>query len=1617
MGFPAGWTAPESPGSETLSSLPSVSTSAESPSVERGAMPEGATRPFADGAADYALAGWPAIIPVPVAGKWPPPVGFTGDAGQDTDPAQIVTWVGTHRDHSIALRMPDGVIGLDVDHYLKGQVDKRGGDTLADYEARWGALPATWRSSARDLPSGIRFFRVPAGRYVTKLGDSIDVIQRHHRYAVVWPSVNTDAGGAAYAWYDPSGALSASVPKPIELPDLPEAWVAGLREGATEAGPAAADIGRGQALLSALLADQREPCAEVADAMRKAATELEAATSGGRHDAATSRAHHLVQMGAAGHPGVAYAVDDLRARWEALTAGEGREDEFDRMLLTSARKAVTVVGPRPVDRDPCFSGGEMWAPPVPAGGGPLPPPVAQARPWSVREVIGAQYFDPNSDLDHGLSAGVLHRMWPVLRYAVDGGSWLLRGPERWEARGDLTRWAVHELAELMPRGDADAEKGSDEQRRAARRARLMMTAGRNGVASTMAAAVAAGTHPCALRLSDLDTDAGLLWAGGLAWDLRASADRPVPAWVDPGTPHLHSCALGPADVPTPLWDRFLAAVWPDPEVLAWALRVLSIGFTGVPDAALPILLGPQRRGKSQVIHLLMSVLGSYAISADPRLLGAGDNTHASIVYALMGRRLAFIDEGPREGRWAQERLKQLTGGTALTGNEMRQNPVTYNPSHTLALTANDEPPLTDPAVRARVRLIPCEGDEQAVRAARAAIGDTDGAAWRAEAPGVLAQMIREAGRWFDDRQSAMTAAAPEHIRDRADLIAAEQDPVAQWLADMCEPYTPGTRAGALHSAFVGWCRDSGIRDGVRPNLHKWGKALSDLGYPPDHRRDGKYRLLRVMPSGGFPAPQPLNTPVVAATGPAEVRDPFPAAGDPSVTISPANGHGAETPAQGVLSDRSVTIVTIPLRSTTTTSQIQDPITQDHENAEILGETGVDPRNGHSTPQKVVSDQAKQGSVTITAEGSQPALPGMAAEPPALRTNPATGRYTKAAQKAAEKEAARRAAAGESVPLPAMVDRAGTITAIDADRAGTEIVAAGTRSGALTVDVETSGFPVGHSDYALRTVQLGDEQAAVVLDPSDPRQASVIRQALEAWPRLHAHSATADLVPLVAAGLADESWVWQRMHDTVIPAKLADPASTGSDPGLKQLAGAVLNGSATAPEADKARAVLFKVNGWLTDTKATTPLERSGWAQVDSTCSTMIRYAASDVLDTAALATRLPQPPAEVVARERAVQRITARVTHRGVRVDRDQVSRLEAEHQPAMAAGAELVRSFGLDNPGSDRQLADRLTELGVTLPRTAPSSRHPDGQASVAAGVLEALRGAPEPAGGLIAAVLDYRHHETVLTTFLEPYRVLCESGDGRARPTVYTLGTDTGRMSCVRPNLQQLPRQGGVRACITADPGQVLVSADFSGVEIRVMAALSQDPNLIKILAEGADLHAMVAEQAFGPGFTKADRYTAKRGVFGWAYGGGVPALARQLGVPEHVMAAIVDSLQLVAPSYVQWADEVKRQVRAGATQMPTYAGRVIHLPREYPHKAPNYCIQGTARELLVDALLAWDQTRWGGGVVLPVHDEIVAVVPEQDATEATAALVQCMSRELYGISIVAEASEPAFAWRDSA
>jgi P4 family phage/plasmid primase-like protien len=1645
---------------------------------------------FAAYAGAYAQAGWSCVLPVPPEAKFPPPVGFTGAEGRDTAPEDIAAFSAAQPGASIALRMPmypgpsgtleDGwtVIGIDVDAYAKGEKTKHGDRTLAAKEAEWGPLPATWISSARGPGvSGIRFFVAPATRYGTLVkaaqadgtvtGD-VEVIQRHHRYAVVWPSPHAGAGDV-YRWYDPSGQVVEQPPKPNELPWLPQGWVQGLSEGASALSAAAAPRAQGEAMLDQLASDFRPECADMTSARLKAIAKMEAAEELTRHDEMTDRTWEITQLAAAGHPGAGPAFMAMREVWAQTTAGESREDEFERGLLTAARKAVTTYGAVQVPNDPCllFAGGVAYQSPVygqssaarqqgwsgslstpaPAAGDPGDVGTVEGQElqivepprWvSIRQILGAHAFDPTAGLDQTLAESVLERVYPALRFAYDSGGWLLRVPDRWELHGGLSKWAVAQLANLMPMGDPDGEKGGEALARHQRRTRLMTTAGARAVAGKMDDLVSGGMHPAAVRLADLDSDPEVLWAGGVPWDLRASSLEPQVAALDPSTPHLHTAPMAPAVVPTPYWDTFLEATFPDPGVRTWAIRVLSISLTGYADRALPILLGETGRGKTSLVVLLMSVLGTYGHAANPKLLAAGSNEHDTIVFDLKGRRLSFIDEAPSSAKAAQERLKQITGGGQLTGRKMNQDPITFDPTHTLVLTTNDDPTLTDPAVRSRVRLIPFYGDPEAVRTARKAIGPVSGPVWRAEAPGVLAQLMSEAAGWLADNTTGDTSAAPESIRYLAEHLGAEQDPVIVWVREECEEWPAGTPSRELYQQFTASCRRNNMRADAIPTETKWGRTVTSLGYPSEHSEHGKRRRLRVRPEGFLSPQTPLPT-TEATRQPNPSGIPAPGAGG-SVTeqiaqipdgLTPsADGllTGSQANPSGAFSQVNPPVSLIPDGYdglTLHTGQTHTPAhTHEPGYGFSLNPSGTTPA---STPEVCVSPppaKPKREPKACAECGGTTGVRGLHDSDCATGAAQAVkneAAKTKRAEAAEEKRiAAIEAAAGAHVGLPALVTRDGAVRAVTLEQADALLatITGPTGHGELTVDVEHTGYPIGHRNYALRTIQLGDETLALVLDASDQAHAELAREHLTAARELHAHSAGADITPLAVAGLLDPEEAWGRMTDTGTLAKIADPASTGNSDDLKGLAKALLP-DPVAHGADQARSELFKAGKWKTDVEVTHPIESSGWAQVDHTRETMIRYDGADVLDCAAIARRLPALAPDQLTRERTAQRMTARVGHTGFRFVPEQIDRLHDEHSATKAAISQLIP---VENPGSNDQLGAMLAAMGAPLPATGT------GKPSVAKGVLEPLAGArgsdrtwaaeaTSEVQAMARLILDWRHSDTALKLFLDPWRDMVRNGDGRARSTVHTLGADTGRMSSVRFNLQQISREGGMRSCISADPGWLLITADFSSVEVRVAAALSQDAALIKMLADGVDLHGEIAKLVWGPGFTKANRYLAKRKVFGRIYGQGVDGMARTDGAGVAVAKQVIEAMDAMTPGLTGWSSDIRGAVEAGRTQYPTYAGRVVHMPKGAPHAGPNYAIQGTARELLVDALMRWEQTPWGGCTLMPVHDEILAMVPEDQAHEATEALKACMATEIFGVPIVAEADEPSFEWKDSA
>jgi P4 family phage/plasmid primase-like protien len=324
---------------------------------------------YSAAALNYLVAGWTGVLPVPVDTKFPPPGGFTGTDGADTSPEQVSQWCFSHGEKSIALRMPVGVIGIDVDHYDKPKtlpdgstviISKRGADTLAEYEQKWGPLPVTWRSSGRgeDNPSGIRFFQVPNGlKLATVLGDAIEIIQRHHRYAVVAPSAHSSGG--RYEWFHPENYLTPEFPVPAvaELPMLPERWIVGLSEHVNQSRTAPAAEGKAAELLAAIASDDRPICPTMDVAANRAVGMLRAAGAGSRHDAAMARTMRIVGLAAEGHTGGQAVLLRLGELWASLTEGEHREFEFDSLVHGAAAQAAGMLRDRGLDQrpdlDPC----------------------------------------------------------------------------------------------------------------------------------------------------------------------------------------------------------------------------------------------------------------------------------------------------------------------------------------------------------------------------------------------------------------------------------------------------------------------------------------------------------------------------------------------------------------------------------------------------------------------------------------------------------------------------------------------------------------------------------------------------------------------------------------------------------------------------------------------------------------------------------------------------------------------------------------------------------------------------------------------------------------------------------------------------------------------------------------------------------------------------------------------------------------------------------------------------------------------------------------------------------------------------------------------------------------
>lgn len=710
-------------------------------------------------------------------------------------------------------------------------------------------------------------------------------------------------------------------------------------------------------------------------------------------------------------------------------------------------------------------------------------------------------------------------------------------------------------------------------------------------------------------------------------------------------------------------------------------------------------------------------------------------------------------------------------------------------------------------------------------------------------------------------------------------------------------------------------------------------------------------------------------------------------------------------------------------------------------------------------------------------GNRLSLEEKAARAEARKLEAARVREETAKRKADEKAAAKAAKLAETegghVELPALVLRDGSVYSIELAHIP---VLLEPYMGGLSVDIENSGYDLGHELYELRTVQLGGEDAVVVLDAANLWQMMAAREALKRATRLYSFSASVEGVALVVKELISWDDYWGKVRDGVLYAKVIDPKLSGSSAdGLKDLSRDMLRDRAVAPAAEKAKNAMFQAMGCLIQTDNTTPPERNGWYQVKKTARTMIVYAGSDVLDLAACVRLLePQIPVteEVLDRETAFQKACSRVKldgfhlnqpHIEAKIEEYEGKRTEAQHNVFVLSGGRIT------NPSSPKVIESLQDQFpGVPFVAKDKLASKIAGETvwkdSAAKEVLAKVsRTENQVLKYVCEQILEYRHCVTTKGLLLEPLLALCNFGDNRMRPTVYTINADTGRTSCVRPNGQQFSRQGGIRACVDADEGMEGIAADFTGCEIRVAAGLSGDRGLLEaetsskcwncrtfsdpFTGEPCDcgrmhtgLHWMAAHFAFGAGAVKEHRYWCKRGIFCRLFGGGPETAADQVYCDVSDMRRVWSAFDEIAPVYTSW-DKMLRQcykegmavwrdyrtgtnfstklegVRRGVYQ--TYSGRPIYI--NAPHAFGNYAIQGTARELLVDGVLKWMEGPWASCPLLPIHDEILTWVPKGEGKAAVAYLKKCMQTRVlsspgFEVFIDADPDEPFVYWPDS-
>lgn len=571
---------------------------------------------------------------------------------------------------------------------------------------------------------------------------------------------------------------------------------------------------------------------------------------------------------------------------------------------------------------------------------------------------------------------------------------------------------------------------------------------------------------------------------------------------------------------------------------------------------------------------------------------------------------------------------------------------------------------------------------------------------------------------------------------------------------------------------------------------------------------------------------------------------------------------------------------------------------------------------------------------------------------------------------------------------------------------------------MGADTETTGLDIFTPTHGLRLFQIGNRREAWVInmERDDFRHEVRDRLWLRTDKRLAFHNAPYDMLVLDRHNIIPLEQLAGRVTDTHIYGHLLDPRMKhegGTGLKAKELADVYIDN--TAPDTATG---LYKV--FREEYKAT---KATGWALIDIDHPTYVLYAGLDALFAARLADTLGEMIRDnglstLAEFEHTLSGCLMQMQRRGIKVDVAYVETLRER----LTADAEKYRTiaarYGVENVNSTAQAAEALQAMGEEL-----TERTPSGLLKVDKAIVLPMADldpywnrldvrTPNP---LADALLRSKRAEKWRGTYADAFLSLRDADD-HVHPSIGGLQARTARMSISHPPLQQLPSSDyTIRRGLIADDGMSIVAADYAQVEMRVLAALCKDRRLVEAIISGVDLHDYTAELVYGEGFTKQNRKLMKGVGFGKVYGGGATTLSRQTGAPIAQVRGAIKAYDRTYPGIKRYSQKLQQRADFGKREVITPSGRHLPLDRDRVYAATNYVVQSTARDIIAQAIIRIFDAGLGDGMLLPVHDELVAQAPVAEAEDYISEVSKHMDMDFFGIPIVSEPEVYGMSWGD--